>query len=1193
MLGINASHRSISPPSPKIIEKTPAKACICSRARRIFSLVLTKKKTMKGAPIQHASLLDAVETRPQRFRALLDTGEFLRLGAIRLSYAVYGTFNKLGDSFADIFCLKALVKFFQETSCLSLLQGSSPYLIVGGGEYLISRNAQDFYQFDKSKIITSFLLFGFFMSYKISEQPRNQNSFLQVLHQAASIWSIYNLHVQTYRSSLQMADNYLSMQVHDGLIVEDTKDSLSLLTGLITSMVILPKLMLIAACAINKQNQKQDRLEGRGSQNSQTAPIANGLTKEINLAMLFYEHFTSQLFEPSRLYQYFIVSLNVLKDVDIIDPLNPNPPPNNGWSRIVKRTRNVWLLVADSFLKARNYLTHNLSLIHNDTEINLKTYTVIRDGVIIKNICRFELMVGDLVSVEQAINVVDDPAKGSSRNIASLSGYLVQLDNPDKLKKVAVSLVELNGENRPLILCPLQEGKKKSSCVPVDLLTVPLTAGILPGTEFLSFDNEHSEASSEGLYLQIAAVSETLQHIAEPIAFSAQETALVKTRLIKGVLFITSMAALFLMRHKNPELPTKKIIQFYGTEFVDKFTQVFVEAQAFIPLISEVLIELINNELLKEINKGMKDKFTLNKALCTADLFEFLHRKKVRIYSDKTGTVTEAFMVMRDIVYVDKPGAREKIAKAFATIFSDQKTEAEENEIKRYFSATQGLVIESNPIPNQAESFCKKITHLDGDSEEFTTKRLGLFTELGGQFCLRLEPGHSPSLVFFGIPRDAEGPDQKFHETQVLEAYRKYEQTQLANPKPRMESLTRDWLLSEAELTKEAYTALTEALECEEPKKARQLVKEQLNGLLKDLDPMGIFQIDNPIKAKAIDAIRDWNRAGIGFRLITGDNKNAAKLIAVKLFPDQSLTIYDSESLNHLENWQTRDLAQATVIFTDTKSETLEILDRLDNMGSQKPNIIFCQMKDVDKKILVDHAKTQGLFIIANGDGCNDILMLKSAHISIGDAALDGSFSRGVKEASTFTDLQLGQLMKSEKKTLYQLLDLHKGKESVFLNHFAPIANTQPKIISALVCKCLKSAAIPKMLGLFTREIPHQFSLMLAYDAIFFAAIHQASMATASITFVAEPISHSYIPIVAMIFSVALAALQSGYCYYYQNEQITTMPLLVTNLFVSIGGLYFFMAPPGYAPKKRIKNDSLASSEQIVITPRSRAYSTF
>jgi Ca2+-transporting ATPase len=356
---------------------------------------------------------------------------------------------------------------------------------------------------------------------------------------------------------------------------------------------------------------------------------------------------------------------------------------------------------------------------------------------------------------------------------------------------------------------------------------------------------------------------------------------------------------------------------------------------------------------------------------------------------------------------------------------------------------------------------------------------------------------------------------------------------------------------------------------------------------------MGIFQIDNPIKAKAIDAIRDWNRAGIGFRLITGDNKNAAKLIAVKLFPDQSLTIYDSESLNHLENWQTRDLAQATVIFTDTKSETLEILDRLDNMGSQKPNIIFCQMKDVDKKILVDHAKTQGLFIIANGDGCNDILMLKSAHISIGDAALDGSFSRGVKEASTFTDLQLGQLMKSEKKTLYQLLDLHKGKESVFLNHFAPIANTQPKIISALVCKCLKSAAIPKMLGLFTREIPHQFSLMLAYDAIFFAAIHQASMATASITFVAEPISHSYIPIVAMIFSVALAALQSGYCYYYQNEQITTMPLLVTNLFVSIGGLYFFMAPPGYAPKKRIKNESLAISEQIVITPRSRAYSTF
>ncbi len=1119
-----------------------------------------------------ASLLHAVENDPQRMKPITDALAAAQQGVMNLGHSVYARFSSLGGSFADIFCINAFIDKLKQASVSSLVEAVSPYLLVGLSHYLIAspKDEAQKTQSDIAKFAASCIILGYSMTHRLTEHMRTSHVAMRVLQRAASIWSLINMHVIGYNTGYAAADRFLVPLQADNLITDDTKNSLNLLSGIIATSAVLPKIMLLIAQVINQQLLKKDSLAGIGTQSSRSANIPNGLTSEVNLALQLDDHLLHQLSDAARLFQYLIVTLNVLKDVDIPDPSAAVSIKKDSGDLFVKKTRNVWLLTAESFLKAKNDISSRLSKIAKDSEINRQQYTVVRDGIKINHVYRSQLQVGDLVSLEDASSSVYDPVAETTRTKATLSGYLVQLGGAATSKQVAINLAELNGESKPVILAPSRQAKAKTDCVPMDLHTVANTGAIFPGTEFLSFDNGNPVATAENLYLQIAATHQQ-EHVGETkIPISAQQITDLKTQLIKGVLAISALATAALMKKHTGTSDFTKLVQYYGTEFLDKFTQVFVEAQTLIPLTSDVVLELTNSELLRNLNQKLDDKILLNNALCMADVFEPLHKRNVRIYSDKTGTVTETFMHMRDIVCHDSIEARDRVLTAFATTFSDQKTEAEENEIRRYYTAEKSVKIDSKYVVGQLDQLEKTISKASQETVRFITKRVGLFTDFGGQFTIREQEGKPPVLVFCGAPKAEDGGEKKFYATKLLEAHQAYEQQQqqLGDQQARQDSLTRDWSIAEMPLTAETHQALLEAIEQKDPDESRRLIKALLNEFTKGFEYLGTFQIDNPIKPGAREAIQKWNQAGIGFMMITGDTKNAARMIAAKLFPDRKEHIFDSDELQSIPLWEELDLLHSTVILTDTKPKTMELLDQLEALGDKKPNIIFCQMKDVDKKNLVVHAKEKGKFVIANGDGCNDLHMLKAAHIAIGDAARDGSFARDVQEASTFTDTQLRQLMKAPGQSLYQLLDLHEGKNSTFLQHFAPLANTQPKVITSLLGKPLKSVAVPRALGRFTKEIPGQFGVLLGYDAAFLAAAYQANIATAHTPLVDSAINKSKLPWITLASAAGIAAAQSIYCYHYQDQQVTTGFMLLGNLAASIGCLALFLAPPGYAPKK-------------------------
>lgn len=291
---------------------------------------------------------------------------------------------------------------------------------------------------------------------------------------------------------------------------------------------------------------------------------------------------------------------------------------------------------------------------------------------------------------------------------------------------------------------------------------------------------------------------------------------------------------------------------------------------------------------------------------------------------------------------------------------------------------------------------------------------------------------------------------------------------------------------------------------------------------------------------------------------------NAAKMIAKKLYPDRSEQVYEATSLP--QGFETQDLSKSTVVLTNTTPETLSLFDKLEGMGAKKPNVIFSQMKESDKGRLVEHAKAKGLFAIANGDGSNDLQMLHAAHVAIGDASLDGSFARGVHEASNLTDSQVKQLLGATDGNFYELFDIHTKEESKFLKEFSRIANTQPKVVTALLVKSLKSLALTSALGWNTQEIKGQFPLMLTYDAAFLGSLRHITLSTADTRLFDRPLSESLIPYATLAGAVAVAGTQSFYHYFFSDHQITSIPTLLINLSASVAAMRVALGPSLVAP---------------------------
>ncbi|CDM28491.1 hypothetical protein DTO013E5_1052 [Penicillium roqueforti] len=142
--------------------------------------------------------------------------------------------------------------------------------------------------------------------------------------------------------------------------------------------------------------------------------------------------------------------------------------------------------------------------------------------------------------------------------------------------------------------------------------------------------------------------------------------------------------------------------------------------------------------------------------------------------------------------------------------------------------------------------------------------------------------------------------------------------------------------------------------------------------IFKDMAMLGIFGIQDPVRAGVAEAVYTCQRAGVFVRMVTGDNIMTAKAIA------QECGIYTPGGIA-IEGPKFRKLSTR---------QMNQIIPRLQVIARSSPE---------DKKILVNQLKKLGETVAVTGDGTNDAPALKNADVGF---AMGITGTEVAKEAS-------------------------------------------------------------------------------------------------------------------------------------------------------------------------------------------------
>jgi Ca2+-transporting ATPase len=142
--------------------------------------------------------------------------------------------------------------------------------------------------------------------------------------------------------------------------------------------------------------------------------------------------------------------------------------------------------------------------------------------------------------------------------------------------------------------------------------------------------------------------------------------------------------------------------------------------------------------------------------------------------------------------------------------------------------------------------------------------------------------------------------------------------------------------------------------------------------IFKDMTMLGIFGIQDPVRAGVPEAVYACQRAGVFVRMVTGDNIITAKAIA------QECGIYTPGGIA-IEGPKFRKLSTR---------QMNQIIPRLQVIARSSPD---------DKKILVNQLKKLGETVAVTGDGTNDAQALKNADVGF---AMGITGTEVAKEAS-------------------------------------------------------------------------------------------------------------------------------------------------------------------------------------------------
>ncbi|QMT59086.1 cation-transporting P-type ATPase [Legionella sp. PC997] len=939
------------------------------------------------------------------------------------------------------------------------------------------------------------------------------------------------------------------------LLNEQISDEYSLIAGLGASALVVPS-------GISYLTQKAQELlvrfqYNRGAQRSDTAVISSGLTPLSNLYFQINHFIASELMISSRAFQLGLISHNI-RYAD----------------RIVQKFRNLPALLADLTPSTIKKMRLQQEKLDHDYEYNHKLHRVLRftaSGSKFVEIPRYQLRTGDLVLCDERINLDCVPISGEL--IALQRNLEGDFTKTLERKKFSVNLKAQNGED--VWIEHHTKPDLSSNYNKIDLYAVRdgKQAGVLVGDKLNTYNQDN-------IFIQIKPEKELLLNSNyEKKAYINEIIAKRKQRNVLYSILGSIIMAAFLQRDIT-QMPAETL------------RLMFTLFQTMIPFSEAFLRETVNSRLMKKLNSNLGDQpFETIDALRIVDLCNALggyYREQfangVAIISDKTGTLTTTRMDVLGLWTPDMSSEVQQLLKekkdemllpetaqwvksfeVFCYAFTNNKKELEpeEHAILELFKTllADPHCLEVTTLGNN--HFRKMITTME-KKKEIETFHLGLYRTFGGRLTL-VQDGEHFALVFCGVPKaDA------FQKTSLLQDYNKMQS--------RTAVLSRDWCIAQTKLNEHDFTILKKLFDRDDKKAIERFLLEHPD-LLKNLEYHGTFIVDNPVKKGADQFIAQCREISVPVFVATGDTTKAAVNIAKVLCPEHAKRIITIRAA-HIEEENLNLLSEevcspdSTVIFAGINEAILARFKTLMTRDKEKrPVIIFAEMSTESKGILARYLKDHHYFVVANGDGTNDLMMMKNSDVVIAHHSDDGTFAPGVDALSNISEEQLRRLFGSE-KTFYELFDINLPK-SLFIQQFAPLANSQEKPSMALALKSGKMTFdLAKAVGANVTEMPQQHWYSVAFDLLWLWIAFYEINQSADLPMDNRNINASSLITNTIGIALIIAVLESltNYTLFNESTNLTSMLIMLSLLPLVLKSVFsgFRMVQENLYPEPKI-----------------------
>ncbi|RUR18555.1 HAD family hydrolase [Legionella sp. km535] len=966
-----------------------------------------------------------------------------------------------------------------------------------------------------------------------------------------------------------VAITYLYSSIFSGtrmMIGDSLSEGYAFVASLGTSALVVPSSI---AFLTQKLQEVLVRYQyGQGAQRSDTAVISSGLTPLSNLYFQINHFLVSELISSSRLFQLGLISHNILNA-----------------ERIVQKFRNLPALLADLTPATIRKLLDQQKKLKQDYDYNNTVHKVLRftaQGAAFVEIPRFRLRTGDLVYCDERVDLSSVPLSGELIALQrNQEGHFLEI--PEQ-RKFSVNLRAQNGEDVWIEHLSKPDFTSKFSKVDLHAIHDGKQAGVLVGDKLNLYGNDN-------MFIQIKPEKELL--LSGGYEKKSVINLIIAERKQRSVLhsILASIVMAGFLHRDITTLPAESL------------RLMFTLFQTMIPFSEAFLRDAVNSRLMKKLNKNMGDKpFETIDALRIVDLCNALggyyHDRfpnGVAIISDKTGTLTTTKMDILGLWTMGMPenvqqllsekkepllpeeGLQRESFEVFASAFTNNKKELEpeEHAILQLFKS---LVHNEQclQVTILGNNHFKKIITVEGREKEIETFHLGLYRTFGGRFTL-VDEGKAHYLVFCGVPKQ-----DAFNNSTLLQHY--------SAMQSRTGVLSRDWCIARTPVSEQELMCLKQLFDEDNKKEIEAFILNHPE-IIKNMRHYVTFIIDNPVKKGAERFIGQCRDIQVPVFVATGDTTKAAENIARVLCPSFAKKIRSirADSVAHLDLDALDEEAipaDSTIIYSGINPVVLSHFKQLlTREKAMRPVIIFAEMSTEGKGILAQFLKDNQFFVVANGDGTNDVMMMKNSDVVIAHYSDDNTFAPGVDSLSNISDEQLRHLFGS-KQSFYELFDIHLPA-SLFTQQFTPLANSQEKPSLALALKSGKmSFELAHAVGVTgVKEMYQQHWFSVAFDLMWLWIAFYEINQSADLPMDNQNISASHFISQSMGIVMMIAVVQSlaNYVLAGESTNLTTMLLMLSILPIVLKSIFsgFRMVQDQLYPAPEVHESEEVEEPQI------------